>query len=56
VRRKATHGSAPEGLGMNGRHWGLAIICSLILMAFAYSFWANAQKSPVQGGPHSITD
>jgi hypothetical protein len=41
---------------MKGRHWGLAILCAMILVAFAYSFWVGAQKSPAEGGPESITN
>ena len=36
--------------------WALALLCSAILLVFAYSFWIAAQKSPDMGGPTPITD
>jgi|tagenome__1003787_1003787.scaffolds.fasta_scaffold20755644_3 hypothetical protein len=41
---------------MKGRNWGLAVLCSLILIVFAYCLWIGAQKSPAEGGPQSITN
>ena len=29
---------------MSGRNWGVALVCAMILVVFAYSFWVGAQK------------
>ena len=36
---------------MSGRNWGVALVCAMILVVFAYSFWVGAQKNPAEGGP-----
>jgi hypothetical protein len=36
--------------------WPVALLCGLILIVFAYSFWIGAQKSPSEGGPTAISD
>ena len=36
--------------------WPLALLCSAIVLVFAYSFWIAAQKSPANGGAVPITD
>jgi hypothetical protein len=45
-----------DAVEMIRRIWPVALLCSLICLVFAYSFWISAQKSPEQGGPAPITD
>jgi hypothetical protein len=39
---------------MTRSKWPVAVLCGLILLVFAYSFWISAQKSPALGGPTPI--
>jgi hypothetical protein len=41
---------------MMRRSWPMAVLCALILLIFAYSFWIGAQKRPAEGGPAAISD
>jgi hypothetical protein len=40
---------------MTTNKWPIAILCGVILLVFAYSFWINGQKSPDDGGPVAIS-
>lgn len=36
---------------MSRTKWAVALLCGIIVLVFAYSFWIAVQKPPELGGP-----
>lgn len=47
-----SYANSPETTkSMTSTKWALAMLCAVIVLVFAYSFWIGVQKPPELGGP-----